>query len=118
MENSRVLFEEGRDRTFPLDQSEKWCNRSGAPTRRNQRTNGKEDFEESECRMKIPVFGLSERRLHSRFSATAEIRKGKATVLDLGLYFVEHRYSFFGKSLIVDVHIKHNDLDSGFNIFS
>jgi hypothetical protein len=113
-----VLFEEGRDLPFPLDQSEKWCNRSGAPKRRNQRTIGKEDFEESECRMKIPVFGLSERRLHSRFSATAEIRKGKATVLDLGLYFVEYRYSFFGKSLIVDVHIKLNDLDSGFNISS
>ena len=89
MENSRVLFEEGRDRTFPLDQSEKWCNRSGAPTRRNQRTNGKEDFEESECRMKIPVFGLRERRQLSRFSAAAEIRKGRAEILDLGLHFVE-----------------------------
>ena len=105
-----MLFKEGRDFTFPLDQSEKWCNRSGPPTRRNQRTIGKEDFEESECRMKIPVFGLSERLL-SRFSAAAEIRKGKATVLGLGLHFVEHRYSFFGKSLVVDVQIKLNDFD-------
>jgi len=111
-----VLFEEGRDFTFPLDQSEKWCNRSGPPTRRNQRTIGKEDFEESECRMKIPVFGLRERRLLSRFSAAAEIRKDRAAVLDLGLHFVEHRYSFFGKSLVVDVHIELNDFDSRLEI--
>jgi hypothetical protein len=64
-----VLFEEGRDFTFPLDQSEKWCNGSGPQTHRNQRTIGKKDFEESECRMKTRAFDFRGRRLQSQFSA-------------------------------------------------
>jgi hypothetical protein len=75
-----VLFEEGRDFTFPLDQSEKWCNGSGPQTHRNQRTIGKKDFEESECRMKTRAFDFRGRSLRSQFSA-AKRREDLAKII-------------------------------------
>ena len=52
IENGWLLPEEGRDFTFPLDQSEERSNRGGPSAHRNQRTAGKEDFEEPERRIK------------------------------------------------------------------
>jgi hypothetical protein len=46
-------------------------------------------------------------------------RVGKGVLItSLWLHFVENSYNLFGKSPVVDVHIKLNDLDRRFDIFS
>jgi len=55
VENRGLLFETGRSIPFTLDQSEERGDGSCPQAHRDQRTIGKEDFEESQCRLNDPT---------------------------------------------------------------